>query len=259
MIRSKRSSEETSLGDVTIVVPTRNESENINPFLDRLLPLGPARVIFVDDSDDDTVSVIEARKEPRVEVIHRRMGEREGGLGGAVLRGFRAASTDWVAVIDGDLQHPPEVLVTMRMAARPPENSSQAAIEPVDAVVASRYLKGGSSDGLDGWHRKILSRFGTSLLRQTSKGRIAISGRLAAVTDPLSGCFLIRIDKVPYELLRPDGFKILLDIILSAPTPLHITEVPYRFESRAHGESNASMVEIIRLLRVFRRKRSHAR
>jgi dolichol-phosphate mannosyltransferase len=257
------------LSDVTVVVPTRNEADSIAPLLARLLPLGPARVVFVDDSDDNTPAVVDAVDDPVVLLLHRPVGARNGGLAGAVIEGFCQVTTPWVAVMDADLQHPPEVLLSLRDAAittptatatgtvtstdctnccagtdTPPVLSLQA-----DVVIASRYRHGGSSDGLDGLHRKLLSRYGTRLVR------LAGQSRLTDVSDPLSGCFLIRTDRVPFERLHPDGFKVLLDILLSAPQPLRVAEVGFEFGRRAYGESSASFVEIIRLLRVVLRRR----
>jgi dolichol-phosphate mannosyltransferase len=92
---------------VTVVIPTRNEAANIAPLLARLLPLNPARVLFVDDSTDDTPAVIAAQTDARVGCLHRAVGQRTGGLGGAVLAGLAAADTEWVVVMDGDLQKAP--------------------------------------------------------------------------------------------------------------------------------------------------------
>src|SRR5690349_22416261 len=88
--------------DVTIVVPTRDEAENIGPLLDRLTAAAGSRsfeVLFVDDSDDDTpVEVHERgiRSRTPVRLLHRQPGERHGGLGGAVVAGMREARGGWV-------------------------------------------------------------------------------------------------------------------------------------------------------------------
>lgn len=228
------------LTGVTVIVPTRNEAENVGPLLERLLPQRPAAVIFVDDSDDHTPQVIESVADPRVSIIHRSTGDRAGGLGGAVAAGFAAATTTWVAVIDGDLQHPPEVLTELYQRTFEPDRP--------DVVIASRYLTGGSNKGLSGVHRVVLSALGTVLVRSLRPRH------LGGVSDPLSGCFLLRRNRVDLSSLRPDGFKILLEILLS-DDGLRTADVPYAFSTRLHGSSNAGLTEIWRLCRTALRAR----
>ena len=101
---------------VSVIVPTRNEAGNVErlvQLLDEVIPMVPMEIVFVDDSDDDTVDAIEragSRAKRSVEVIHREPGRRSGGLGGAVLEGLRRARGTWACVMDADLQHPPAVL-----------------------------------------------------------------------------------------------------------------------------------------------------
>ena len=102
--------------DLTVVIPTRNEVPNVPEMLRRLdgaLRDLDAEVLFVDDSDDDTPAVISAAAEaaPRpVRLLHRAPENRTGGLGGAVIAGMRTAAAPWVVVLDGDLQHPPDLV-----------------------------------------------------------------------------------------------------------------------------------------------------
>jgi glycosyltransferase involved in cell wall biosynthesis len=231
---------DAALYDVTVVIPTRNESENVAPLLQRLLPLRPAAVIFVDDSDDETAELISAFADPRVTVIHRVSDARVGGLGGAVCAGFNAATTTWVAVIDGDLQHPPETLKDLHTRALLVDNP--------DLVIASRYATGGSYAGLSGTFRVAASKLGTVLVRFLRRTR------LKNVSDPLSGCFMLRRETVDTSILRPEGFKILLEILLSSDG-LVTADVPYVFANRVHGSSNANFKELIRLARTALRRR----
>ena len=98
---------------LSIVVPTRNESGNVEPLLKRL---GVAlagiewEAIFVDDnSTDGTPELLTkiAQADRRVRLI-RRMGRR--GLSSAVVEGALASTTPIVAVIDADLQHDEKIL-----------------------------------------------------------------------------------------------------------------------------------------------------
>ncbi|MGH8860670.1 MAG: glycosyltransferase, partial [Jatrophihabitantaceae bacterium] len=130
--------------DLTVVVPTRNEAGNIAPLVARLdaaLEGVTAEVIFVDDSDDDTparIREVARTSDHPVRVVHRGPDERAGGLGSAVLAGFHAATTQWAVVMDGDLQHPPELV---------PQLVGEGCARNSDVVVASRYVGTGDSSG----------------------------------------------------------------------------------------------------------------
>ena len=231
-------------GAVSLVVPTRNEAGNVIELLARLhgLPLGLLReVIFVDDSDDDTVDVIE-RAAPAFSVpvvlVHRGPGERTGGLSGAVVAGFRQARGDWLAVMDADLQHPPEVLAELYRTAGD---------RLVDIVCATRNVAGGDRAGLSGV-RDLISRSFTGL------ARVAFPRRLRGVSDPMSGFFLVRRDAVVLEDLRPSGFKILLEILVRTHG-LRRAEVPFEFADRFAGDSKASLREGVTYLRHVTRLR----
>ena len=92
---------------ISLVIPTFNESANIEELLARLtdaLPAqAPCEVIFVDDSTDDTPAVItEAARNSRLTVTVRHRQAPDGGLGGAVVMGLREASAPWIVVMDAD-------------------------------------------------------------------------------------------------------------------------------------------------------------
>ena len=175
---------------ISVLVPTRNERDNIAPLVARLetvLPLGAAQVIFIDDSSDDTPDVIKAVASASrlpVEVIHRTSGERSGGLGGAVVTGMRAAVGDVVVVMDGDLQHPPETIPDLVL---PIEQGT------ADLVVASRYRDEGDGSGLANLARVGVSRSATTLTK------LAFPRQLADVTDPMSGFFAVRTDAIDID------------------------------------------------------------
>jgi dolichol-phosphate mannosyltransferase len=231
-------------GAVSLIVPTRNEAGNISELLVRLsrLPEGMlGEVIFVDDSDDDTPAAI-AYLGPSVDfdvdVVHREPGHRTGGLSGAVLEGFRRARGEWMAVMDADLQHPPEMLADLFAATRS---------ECADIVCATRNVGGGARDGL-GAARDLISKSFTTFARR------AFPRRLHGVSDPMSGFFLVRRAAVAVEALRPTGFKILLEILVRTPG-LRRTEVAYEFAPRHAGDSKASLREGVVYLRHLARLR----
>lgn len=219
--------------DLTVVVPTRNEAGNIAPLVDRLdaaLAGMPAEILFVDDSDDETpwrVNEVAERAMHRVRLVHRTPGERAGGLGSAVLAGFRAADTTWAVVMDGDLQHPPELV---------PELVRNGSANASDLVVASRYRGKGDSSGLGGAARHAVSRSSTLLTKAL------FPGRMRACTDPMSGMFAVRLGRIDCATLRPNGFKILMEILARSPK-LRVDEVDLCFGERYSGESKASLRE----------------
>ena len=215
---------------VTVIVPTFNEAPNVAELVRRVgeatRGLG-VELLFVDDSSDDTADVVRAvapTAELPVRVIHR--DEPEGGLGGAVLEGVRASTTPYFLVMDGDLQHPPELIPSLVARVQEPD---------VDVVVASRYIGDGSSAGLSGVVRQAVSSASTAVTRAM------FPVRLRDCSDPMTGFFAVRKAAVDLEALRPRGFKILLEIL--ARHPMRVVEVPFVFGSRFAGESKANLAQ----------------
>ncbi|MEU3049363.1 MULTISPECIES: glycosyltransferase family 2 protein [unclassified Streptomyces] len=224
-------------GAVTLVVPTFNESGNIRELLRRLTESVPSRlpceVLFVDDSTDDTPEVIRDAAQDcpfPVAVLHRE--EPVGGLGGAVVEGLKRAGSDWVVVMDADLQHPPALVPELVRAGE----SSGA-----DLVVASRYLPGGSREGLAGGYRVAVSRGATWL------AKALFPRRLRGISDPMSGFFAIRRSVVAADELQPLGYKILLELAVRC-RPETVAEVPFVFRDRFAGESKSTAREGMRFL-----------
>lgn len=216
---------------LSLVIPTRNEAvtapELIAQLASVLAPLS-SEVIIIDDSDDDTPSIIEraaADKGLNVNVIRRGLGQREGGLSTAVIEGLSAATGCYVLVMDADLQHPTNMIVPL---------VDRAEQHGADIVIASRYVRGGSDAGLAGPLRKITSTAARWLVT------ILFFDRLRTVRDPLSGFFLARREVVDTALLRPIGFKILLDILIRCRYR-RVDEAPLRFEARSGGSSKANL------------------
>ncbi|MFI2372864.1 glycosyltransferase [Streptomyces sp. NPDC018833] len=224
-------------GAVTLVIPTFNESGNIRELLRRISESVPARlpceVVFVDDSTDDTPDVIRSAAQDcafPVSVLHR--GEAVGGLGGAVVEGMKQAGSEWIVVMDADLQHPPAVV---------PELVAAGERASADLVVASRYIRGGSREGLAGGYRIAVSRGATWLTKAL------FPRRLRGVSDPMSGFFAIRRSVVTADVLRPLGYKILLELAVRC-RPETVAEVPFVFQDRFAGESKSTAREGMRFL-----------
>jgi dolichol-phosphate mannosyltransferase len=229
--------EEAELADVAtplqlaVIIPTFNEAGNVVPLLDKLsiaLAAYHWEAIFVDDnSPDGTADLVReiGQKDIRVRVVHR-IGRR--GLSSAVIEGMLATSAPILAVVDGDLQHDEMALPKMVAAIE----SDQA-----DIAIGTRYAKGGS---VGEWNK---------LRHRASQGATWLGQQLLRVplSDPMSGFMAIRRETLMAALPRLSGvgFKILLDIVASLPTPPRIAEVPYVFRSRLNGESKAdSMIAL---------------
>ncbi|MBN9021966.1 MAG: polyprenol monophosphomannose synthase, partial [Rhizobiales bacterium] len=220
--------------EITIVIPTLNERDNVPVLVQRLSAAleGVAwEAIFVDDdSKDGTIEAVRAiaRRTPRIRGI-RRVHRR--GLAGASLEGMLASAAPYVALIDADLQHDETRLRDMLAVLRSGE---------ADVVVASRYVGTVETGGLSDVRHKG-SRFATLLAQRLLK---------APLSDPMSGFFAIRREAV--EAVAPrlsdQGFKILLDILASSPEPLRIKEIPYVFKPRLHGESKLDAAVVLEYL-----------
>lgn len=225
----------------SLIIPTYNERENIEELLDRLdlllhnaMPEGYEMVVVDDDSPDGTWRLAEeiAVRKPTVRVI-RRTNAR--GLATAVVDGWKAAKGDWLGVIDADLQHPPEVLVQLLQAVR----------NGADLAVASRHVAGG---GVSDWNifRRLLSR-GAQLL-----GILLLPSAARAVSDPMSGCFVVRREAARLPELKPLGYKILLETLARGRFG-KIAEVGYVFQERKKGGSKVTWRQYVEyLVQVWR-------
>jgi dolichol-phosphate mannosyltransferase len=210
--------------ELTIVVPCYNERPNVAPLIEKLdaTLFGIAwEVVFVDDnSPDGTTAEVRriAQTDPRVRCI-RRIVRR--GLASAVIEGALSSSAQFVAVIDGDMQHDETKLPQMLAALRTGR---------YDLAVGSRHAEGGDASGLTNRWRHVLSDGGIWL------AQLFLPVRL---TDPMSGYFML--PRPLFEQLASgltgQGFKILVDLALSSPAPLRVIEIPFHFHERVAGES----------------------
>ena len=221
---------------LSIIVPTFNERDNVGELverLDRCLAGLPWEIVFVDDdSRDGTVEVLRrlTRSDRRVRMLQR-IGRR--GLASAVVEGILATSSPVIAVMDCDLQHDEKILPSMY----------QRLLAGCDVVVASRYMESG---GVGDWtkQRMRISQVATQLAALLLP---------IELTDPMSGFFMIRrtaFDRVVRRLSN-QGYKILLDILLSVQFNLRVEEVPYTFRSRHSGESKLDTIAVLDYLALL--------
>jgi dolichol-phosphate mannosyltransferase len=231
---------------LSLVIPTYNESKNIGELVERLTgilegPLGGAYELIVvdDDSKDRTweVALELSRRYPKLRVMRR---QSERGLSTAVIRGWQVARGSVLAVIDADLQHPPEVTAKL----------FEEMVKGADLAVASRNVEGG---GVSNWamHRRALSR-GAQLL-----GLIILPGVVGRISDPMSGYFMFRRSSIAGVTLHPLGYKILIEV-LGRGNMGRVAEVGYVFRERTAGESKVTSRVYVEYLRHLLRLRLDA-
>ncbi len=224
---------------LTLVVPTFNEGENaallVSAVCREMQKAGRRdyEILFIDDSTDSTPRLLEAlaRENPVVRFLHR-SGER--GLGSAIVRGMAEARGSVVAVMDGDLQHPPSLIPSMM------ERIDRGA----DLVIPSRFLPGGSDGGLT-LPRKLVSLVARLL------ARILLS-RVRPASDPTGGVFMLRREILEGLRFDAGSWKILIEILVRGCYG-RVVEIPYRFRARDLGTSKMSArAQVDYILHLFR-------
>jgi dolichol-phosphate mannosyltransferase len=223
---------------LTVVIPCYNEAENVAPMVARLdaalAEIGWEAVFVDDDSPDGTAGIARsiAAIDGRIRCI-RRIGRR--GLASACIEGMMASSAAYVAVIDGDLQHDETILPRMLATLQAGE---------AEVAVGSRHVQGGeATEGFSPLRQRI-SGGGKALARALLPVR---------VEDPMSGYFMM--SRPVFEELAPRltgrGFKILLDILLSARRSLRVAEIPYVFRPRNAGASKLDTTVLLEFLALL--------
>jgi len=218
---------------VSVIIPTFNESENICNVLESIkehMPKIDIEAIVVDDnSPDGTGKIVEEYvKSMRdiagysISVIHRKA---KNGLSSAIIDGLKKSSGDTVVVMDSDLSHPPQIIPKMLETLKQTQ---------CDIVVASRYVTGGA---INGWtlKRKLMSKVAT---------KIAKKGLGITSSDPMSGFFAFRrkiTDGLKFDAI---GYKILLELLVKTKG-VKVEEIPYTFTNRKLGSSKLDTSTII--------------
>jgi len=217
--------------ELTVIAPTFNERENVEPLIEKLAATLAGvhwEVIFVDDdSPDGTAARVRevARRDARVRCVQR-LGRR--GLTSACAEAVLASSAPYVAIIDADLQHDETLLPRMLdLLKREPDT---------DVVIGSRYTEKNLSEGFTR-ARQAMSYIATRLAQTILR---------AQLSDPVSGFFMAKRDVFDGSIrsLSGIGNKILVDVFASSPRPLKFKELAYQFKARLHGESKLDTLTV---------------
>lgn len=217
----------------SLVIPTYQESQNIarvvrliSKLLDEVLP-NNYELIVVDDNSPDRTWEIAKNLMPDYPQLRVMLRQRERGLSTAVIRGWQAARGQVFGVIDGDLQHPPEVLLKLLKTIE----------YGADLAVASRHIEEG---GVSNWSivRRFLSRGAQTL------GLIVLPEVIGRVSDPMSGYFLVRRRAITGRKLNPIGYKILIEVLGQGNID-KISEIGYVFQERQEGSSKVTAKQYV--------------
>jgi dolichol-phosphate mannosyltransferase len=240
--------------DVSIIVPTYNESHNIIGLLESIERSVPrsllSEVIIVDDNSPDKTgemaetyseeigkgstnqatsvrqhSITNIELDPNnklnssncdLKVIHR---PEKKGLVSAILEGFRFSKGQFILVMDADFSHSPSLI---------PKMVHELMNSNIDIVVASRYVEGGR---IRGWplKRRLISKGAVKLAQYGLPIR-------KEVKDPMSGFFALKRHVLDNIKIDSAGYKILLEILVKANNA-KVKEIPYTFTNRTHGKS----------------------
>jgi dolichol-phosphate mannosyltransferase len=220
---------ESARDKLAMVIPTLNEADNVPLLITRLrsaldsVTINYELMVVDDDSTDGTADVVRqlAEEDSRVRLLARK-GQR--GLAGAVIHGWAHTDATLLGVIDADLQHPPEILPKLLMAIE----------QGHDIAIASRYTSG-NHDSVAQWSRTrhLISRCTTALTAPLQRKGLRVK-------DPMSGYFVVRRECIEGLDLQPQGFKILLEILVKGRMR-SAAEIPYRFGLRHAGSSKADL------------------
>ncbi len=214
--------------NTTIIIPTYNEAENIEPLIREIFSRHPEiSIAVVDDASPDKtaerVRALEAQY-PRLELIERR---NQRGFAGAYKTAFghvlAREGLERVITMDADFSHHPKYIARLLEAA-----------EKNHLVIGSRYVPGGA---VQNWslRRRLLSRWGN---RYT---RLITGMRIRDITTGFSCMQAQFLKSLPWQHTAAEGYAWLMEMKhLFHSAGAAIKEVPIVFEERRQGASKIS-------------------
>lgn len=237
---STKHSFDINFSDYSIIIPTLNESKNITKLIDYIFKLYPnIKIIISDDNSvDGTFEIMQDYLSlyPNLRFLHRKH-ERIRGLTISVLDAVQTLETPNFIVMDGDFQHPPEVLIEFIEA-----------LQNYDLVVGSRR-------SVRDWSliRRIIS------LGATILAKISLSRSKANCKDIMSGFFgskskiWLQFIGSHYRAFELEGYKVLFDFLKHNSRKLDVRNIEYDFGLRKLGTSKIGTAQIKAFLRsLFR-------
>jgi len=227
--------------NITMIIPTYNEAENLPRLVSALfaLPLKLNILVVDDNSPDGTGTIADNLAKThlgKLQVIHR---TGKLGLSSAYLNAFQTLfneNVDAIGQMDSDFSHDPTALV--QMAER---------LEECDLVLGSRYIPGGSTDVQWPLWRKALSAWGNFYARSI----------LGMPQRDVTGGFRLwrreTLQAMPLDRIKASGYIFMVEMAyLAWCLKFKIAEVPIYFAERRLGKSKMSFkIQVEAALRVW--------
>ncbi len=188
---------------ISIIIPTKEE-----PYINGLIKDIHKKV----KAEHEIIVVDKSEKKPNI-IGGKNVIQKSIGLGNAVVEGIKEAKGDYIVMMDGDGSHDPIYINDMFNQAK-----------NYDIVVGSKYMPGGHTE--DQGQRVIVSKIFNLL----------ITGFLGLrVKDLMSGYALFNKKIFKGLVLKPKGYKLLMEIIYKSKRP--VKEIPVVFHKRKAGKS----------------------
>jgi len=233
------------LPKAVVVVPTYNERENVRPFIERISAVRRSEreveieVLFVDDSSPDGTGEEVNRAMGQYEFVHLLTRPKKEGIGRAFLDGFRFAlerfSPTVVVQMDGDLQHPPEIIPEL----------IHSVLEGADVAIASRKVKGGKTSGWS--RRRILLSWGANWL-----ARIVLGLDQKDVSSGFKAYSREMVEELTSRKLSSSSFSYQEETLLVAKrSGKKVVEIPFTFSARKAGKTKFKTADILRFLKAI--------
>ena len=212
---------------VTVVVPTYNERENLADLTRAVTDLGYNVLIVDDASPDGTGDIADrlSRDNPLVSVLHRTAKEGLGPAYAAAFDHLLEGGTEIVVEMDADFSHDPADLPRLVTAIE----------QGADLAIGSRYVRGGSTPD---WpvHRRFVSRAGNLY------ARVMLGTPIRDATAGFRAFRRTALTSLPYRDAEASGYGFQVEMAWRAHKQgLAIVEIPISFKDRARGTSKMGL------------------
>ena len=208
-----------------VVIPTYNEIDNIEEFVNQIIKINVDILIVDDNSPDGTGELVQKLSENLSQVnLLKRSGKL--GLGSAYRDGFKWGLNEgykYLIEMDADFSHSFSDLNNIL------QNSNN-----FDVVIGSRYIPGGGSNGWD-FKRKLLSSYANKL------SKVLLRSKINDMTSGFRSYSSEALNEINYFSTKSDGYSFQIEMtIRSIEKKLSIKEVPIIFTERSLGNSKMS-------------------